>query len=85
MLLCRLDLQVTHARQDLSEAISKWEGAVGPALQAPRGLLETAQDSSQPVHRLQQQIVQLQGDVKHHSAALKQAYRYCARRTLQTL
>ena len=66
---------MNQAQQDLSGAISRWEGAAGTGLQAPRELLEAAQDSSLPVHQLQRLVVQLQADVKHHTAALKQADR----------
>ena len=71
-------MQVREAQQGLSAAISKWEGATGDALQAPRGLLEASQDGSHPMHQLEYQVVQLQADLKLHTLAAKSAARYCA-------
>ena len=76
-LFCQLLKQANEAKQGLSEAISRWEGATGAALQAPKGLLEAAQDDSHPMRYLEQQVVHLQREVKQHSTALKNAGR-CA-------
>lgn len=65
-----------QAQQGLSAAISKWEGATGDALQAPRALLEASQDGRHPMHQLEHQVVQLQADQKRHTAAAKSAARY---------
>ncbi|DBA70834.1 TPA: hypothetical protein ACH3X2_011607 [Trebouxia sp. C0005] len=67
--------KANEARQGLSEAINRWEGATGAALQAPKGLLEAAQDDSHPMRYLEQQVVQFQREVKQHSTALKSASR----------
>ena len=67
---------MAEARQGLSEAISQWEGATETALQAPKGLLEAAQDDSHPMHQLEQHVVHLEAQVKQHTAALKRADRY---------
>ena len=71
-----LSTQVAEAKQGLSVAITLWEGAAGEALQAPRGLLEAAQAGSHPMHSLEQQVMQLEGQVKQHTAELKSAGRY---------
>ncbi|DBB16654.1 TPA: hypothetical protein ACH3X3_014907 [Trebouxia sp. C0006] len=67
--------KANEAKQGLSEAISRWEGATGAALQAPKGLLEAAQDDTHPMRYLEQQVVHLQREVKQHSTALKNAGR----------
>ena len=72
-------LQVRQAQESLSAAISKWEGAAGVVLDgAPRGLLEASQDGSHPMHLLEDQVVQLQADLKQRTAAAKTAARYFA-------
>ena len=68
---------MAEAQQGLSGAITRWEGAAGDALQAPRGLLEAAQVGSHPIHDLEQQVVQLELQVKQHTGELKTAGRYC--------
>lgn len=71
-------MQVRQAQQDLSAAISRWEGANWDALQAPRGLLDASRDGSHPMHQLEHQVVQLQTDLKQHTVAAKSAARCCA-------
>ena len=68
-------MQVQKAQQGLSAAITRWEGATGDALQAPRGLLDASQDGSHPMHQLEHQVVQLQADLKQHTVAAKGAAR----------
>lgn len=69
-------MQVHEAQQGLSAAISRWEGATGEALQAPKALLQASQDGSHPMHRLEHQVVQFQSELKQQTAAAKSAARY---------